>query len=101
LPQEKEMAERWEKLPPVSRTGYEAKLAYEWRQIGCSAANAPYVLEGLIETMSSHHSPFLRNSIQVPELSADFLKDDCAGAIGLSDDAKRKLSILIHRTGAK
>jgi hypothetical protein len=90
------MAEYWDKLQTLSPApdAYEERLAKQWWQIGCSTEGAPYVLAGLIETMNSDYSPFSSNSVQVPRLAANFLKDECAGARGLSDDAKGKLKAL-------
>jgi hypothetical protein len=96
---EKQMAEYWNKLQSLSpeQAPYEAKLANQWRLIGCSADGAPYVLAGLIRTMDSAYSPFSSDSVEVPRLAAAFLKDDCAGARGLSDKARAKLKLLRDR----
>jgi uncharacterized protein YjbI with pentapeptide repeats len=97
--EEKEMAEYWEKLQSLSPAPaiYEAKLAEQWRLIGCAADGAPYVLAGLITTMHSARSPFSPDSVEVPRLAAAFLKDDCAGARGLSDKARAKFKLLRDR----
>ena len=99
LPGKKQMAGYWDQLQSLSPAPdiYEEKLARQWRLIGCSADGAPYVLTGLIATMWSADTPFSPDSVQVPLLAADFLKDDCAGARGLSDDAKAKLKALRDR----
>jgi hypothetical protein len=68
-------------------------------QIGCSPNGAPYVIAGLIRTMGSPDSPFSPDSVQVPQLAADFLKDGCDGARGLSDFAKVKLKAPRDRAG--
>jgi len=96
LREEKQMAEYWGKLQPLSLAPatYEEKLAEHWRLIGCSAEGAPYVLTGLIRSLESVYSPFSSDNVQVRRLAADFLKDDCAGARGLSDDAKESLKRL-------
>ena len=99
LSEERQMAEYWDKLQALSPApaAYEEKLAQRWRQIGCSTDGAPYVLAGLIRNLESGYSPFSPGSVQVPRFAADFLKDDCAGARGLSDDAKAKLKALRDR----
>jgi pentapeptide repeat protein len=98
LPGEEQMAEYWGKLQSLSPApaSYEEKLAEQWRLIGCSADGASYVLAGLIRTMD-YYSPFSPDSAQVPQLAADFLKDDCAGARGLSDKARAKFKALRDR----
>jgi uncharacterized protein YjbI with pentapeptide repeats len=98
LHEEEQMAERWKKLQrsPAPDT-YEAKLAKQWRQIGCSPDGAPYVIAGLIRTMAFGFSPFSPDSVHVPQLAADFLKDGCAGARGLSDRDKGILKALRDR----
>jgi hypothetical protein len=99
LREEQQMAEYWNKLQSLSPApaDYEAKLANQWRLIGCSADGAPYVLAGLIRTMDSAYSPFSSDSVEVPRLAAAFLKDDCAGAPGLSEDARATLKALRDR----
>jgi uncharacterized protein YjbI with pentapeptide repeats len=100
LHEEVQMAERWVELQrSPAPDAYEAKLARQWSQIGCWPNGAPYVIAGLISTMDSPISPFSPDSVQVYELAADFLKDGCAGARGLSDDAKGKLKALRNRAG--
>jgi uncharacterized protein YjbI with pentapeptide repeats len=99
LSEEKETAEYWDKLQSLSPAPaiYEAKLAEQWRLIGCSIDGAPYVLAGLVRTLASPDSPFSRDSVEVPRLATNFLKDDCAGAHGLSDDARARLKALRDR----
>jgi uncharacterized protein YjbI with pentapeptide repeats len=93
LAAEKHFAERWDELqrspPPVD---YEAKLAELWRQIGCSTDGAPYVLNGLIEIAIISQS-----TKQLNEIAADFRKGECAGASGLSDNAKKTLETLVTK----
>jgi uncharacterized protein YjbI with pentapeptide repeats len=95
LPQQHELAERWDELQRHSATDeeYEAEWAKQWRLIGCSAQGAPYVLAGIVRTMESL-SP---DSVQVPQLAAEFLKAECDGASGLPDIAKQKLKALRDR----
>ena len=104
LNEEKQMAEHWEELqaaPPPAPDVYEAALAEQWRQIGCSTQGAPYVLARLIRYMDYSLSPFSPGSPQVPQLAAEFLKDNCAGASGLSDDEKGRLKALRDRGAQK
>ena len=76
---------------------YEAKLAEQWQQIGCSANGAPSVVTALIGRMRFLSSPFAPGSAQVPQLAANFLKDECNGARGLSEHAKAILEELHDR----
>jgi uncharacterized protein YjbI with pentapeptide repeats len=83
---EEQMAEKWKELQRNSATdAYEAERYKQWRRIGCGIQGAPYVLEGLIRTISDLKASNLL------QLADDFLKPDCAGASGLSDDAKKRL----------
>ena len=91
---EDEMARRWVELQDASPHPdiYEEKLADLWRGIGCSSDGAPFVLTGLVFTMSiPSSSPFTSDSMQVPRLAADFLKQDCVGARGISEDTRATL----------
>jgi hypothetical protein len=99
LQDEKQMAEHWDKLQTLSPMpeAYEAKLAEQWQQIGCSANGAPYVVTALIGRMRFLSSPFAPGSAQVPQLAANFLKDACNGARGLSEHAKGVLEELHDR----
>ena len=101
------MARRWAELEaaPPEREIYEEKLAELWRGIGCAADGAPFVLTGLLRIMSMSTSsssaalaessyaisPFADHSVQVPKLAADFLKEDCAGARGISEHTRAML----------
>jgi hypothetical protein len=90
------MASRWVELQAASpELGiYEEKLAELWRGIGCASGGAPFVLTGLVGNISISplgSSPFAENSVQVPKLAADFLKEDCAGARGISEYTRTKL----------
>jgi hypothetical protein len=102
LDEEKQIAEHWSRLQPSPAPGdYEAKLAKRWWQIGCLTDDASYVLAGLIRKANSFNSPFSPDTVQVSQLAADFLKDDCAGAHGLSEDAKANLRTLRDRVAQK
>jgi uncharacterized protein YjbI with pentapeptide repeats len=96
LVEETQIAERWIAFQrPLSPDAYEAKMAEHWRQIGCSPDGAPYVIAGLIRIMRpGEGSPFFSDSVQVPWLAGEFLKNRCDGASGLSDDAKEVLKAL-------
>jgi uncharacterized protein YjbI with pentapeptide repeats len=94
---EQEMARRWADLQAASpaRDVYEKELAKLWREIGCAAAGAPYVLTNLIETAQSNRiSPFAPGSAQIPQLAADFLTESCAGARGISESTRAQLIAL-------
>jgi hypothetical protein len=96
---EKPMAKKWTELESLSPAPapYEAKLANSWRQTGCAADGAPYVLAGIIRTLTSDRTPFPRESSQAASLAADFLKDECLGANGLSDELRENLKALRDR----
>jgi uncharacterized protein YjbI with pentapeptide repeats len=105
LYEEKEIAKHWDDLQRLYSTSdeiYEAKLAKQWRKIGCSTNGAPYVLATLTSILGADFStPFSEHSVQLPQLAADFLKDECAGARGLSEDAKSKLMALRESASQK
>lgn len=95
LDEEKQIAEHWQKLQLLyAPDDYAAKLAKIWWQIGCSIDGAPYVLAGMIRTLNAQGPPTSKDSVQVPQVADGFLKDDCAGARGLSDDSKGTLAAL-------
>jgi uncharacterized protein YjbI with pentapeptide repeats len=87
---EEEMAARWTELQssPISDADYEKKLA----EIGCDTKGAPYVAAALTQRLRAVADPSRGSSAfppaLVPLLAAEFLKAECAGAHGLSDDAK-------------
>jgi hypothetical protein len=87
---EDEMAKRWSELQAVSPQPdvYEKKLAELWRGIGCASEGAPFVLTGLVEHIEDR---FAGDSAEVPRLAAEFLKEDCAGARGISEDTRSRL----------
>jgi uncharacterized protein YjbI with pentapeptide repeats len=99
LKDEAEMAQRWAELQSSSVTlsAYEEELFNQWQRIGCAADGAPYVLTALIKTLQSHLSPFKYNSSQLERLEAEFFKEDCVGARGLSEDTKEILKVLSPR----
>ena len=96
LKDEAEMAQGWAELQSSSLTqsAFEEELFNQWQRIGCAAAGAPYVLTALIHTLRDHLSPFKYDSPQLARLEAEFLKEDCAGARGLSEGAKETLKAL-------
>ncbi len=105
---EDEMADAWEDQADYSPTVdvYEKRLAGIWRETGCAAEGAPYVLRRLLihwKTWSSlfetESSPFGEGSPQPPALAAAFLDEEhCAGAHGLSDAEKAKLKEIRDRS---
>jgi uncharacterized protein YjbI with pentapeptide repeats len=96
LKDEAEMAQRWSELQSSSltRSAYEKELFNQWQRIGCAVDGAPYVLTALIKRLQYSMSPFEYNSPELERLEAEFLKEDCAGARGLSEDIKEKLKEL-------
>jgi Pentapeptide repeats (8 copies) len=94
LPEEQQMTEHWEKVQSLSPApdAYEAKLAEQWGQIGCSIDGAPYVARALLNRiLTSANSPFSRGSAEVPRLAARFLADECVAGITFSDRGRAKL----------
>jgi hypothetical protein len=93
---EDEMAKVWaaarESVPPTPEA-YEKSLAGQWRELGCTAEGAPYVLHALIARLSSaDSSPFRDQSAAVKTLASDFLDEaHCPGAHGLSEADKATL----------
>jgi hypothetical protein len=72
---------------------YEKSRAGQWRELGCAAEGAPYVLHALIVQLSfPRFSPFRDKSDAAKALAAAFLDEaHCAGAHGLSEADKAKL----------
>jgi hypothetical protein len=94
------MSQHWAELQssPLTLSAYEEELFSQWQRIGCAAAGAPYVLTALIQRLRDPlPSPFKYNSPQLARLEAEFLKEDCAGARGLSEDTKETLKALSLR----
>jgi hypothetical protein len=100
---ETQMAERRAKIESSSAdpTTVRAEQAKLFRELGCALEGAPYVLTGLIRNRLFWIDPSLweiqkwaSNMVwgaglkEGRELAADFLKGDCAGARGLSEEAK-------------
>jgi uncharacterized protein YjbI with pentapeptide repeats len=78
----------------ATTTKYEDGLADIWKQLGCSAVDAPYVLKGLIVQMTSQN-PFGPASPQLSQLATAFLRTDCKGNVGLSDTDLTSLESLV------
>jgi hypothetical protein len=82
---------------------YEKSLAGQWRELGCAAEGAPYVLHGLIAQLSGFDTPS-RNpdrSDAAKARASDFLDEaHCPGARGLSESDKaelKKIAARLHR----
>jgi uncharacterized protein YjbI with pentapeptide repeats len=95
LEDEEEMAKIWaarESEAPAPET-YEKSLAVIWRDVGCTAEAAPYVLHGLVAQLNMPDNSLFRDHTDAEKaLAAAFLDDaHCAGAHGLSDDDKATL----------
>ena len=75
---------------------YEKSLAGQWRELGCAAEGAPYVLDGLIAQLDNPLiPPFRDQSDATKALAKDFLDDaHCPGAHGLSEADKAKLKMM-------
>ena len=111
---EDEIEKRWAALQVSSPDPdlYAQRLAQLWRQIGCAADGAPFVLSNLAKFMSpppglptgivealriGEKWPFADDSAHVPQLVTDFLKEDCAGARGISERIRTTLMKLRAR----
>jgi hypothetical protein len=74
---------------------YSDTLAKIWKEIGCAADGAPYVIGALISRFD-HTSG--RNLSQWAEVAAAFLDEPrCPGARGLSEENKAKLQEIRDR----
>jgi hypothetical protein len=106
-PWQEDMAKRWEasKAPQTSNPSevYQPHLAGIWKEIGCAAEGAPYVIRGLLHRFSSLPFPFVEWQLNfvVPEVSAlaaAFLDEErCPGAHGLTEEDKAKLKAIRDR----
>jgi hypothetical protein len=102
---EDEMAKVWENKARSSPTTqiYEKHLAGFWREIGCAAEGAPYVLRGLFAQLERSggrvfETPFRTQSPQKLVLAKAFLDEEhCPGARGLTEDEKAKLKEIRDR----
>jgi uncharacterized protein YjbI with pentapeptide repeats len=96
---EDEMAKRWIELQarPLAPDLYEKGLARQWREMGCAADGAPFLLASLTGAISHR---FDIDSVQVPLLATDFLSEECAGARGISEGTKARLIELRARAPA-
>jgi hypothetical protein len=90
------MAEVWKARANSSpaREVYEKRLAELWRNTGCAADGAPYVIRRLVALFEAWSSPppISAQSPQLRELAEAFLDEEhCPGARGLSYDEKARL----------
>jgi uncharacterized protein YjbI with pentapeptide repeats len=95
LEREDEMAKIWaarERESPAPEA-YEKSLAGQWRELGCAADGAPYVLRGLITQLTNRDSSRFRDQSDVAKALASAFLDEahCAGAHGLSEADKATL----------
>jgi hypothetical protein len=80
-----------ERASHTSDDVYEAALAKRWRELGCAAEGAPYVIGGLLRQLE-FEGPFAEESPQKHILARAFLDEEhCAGAHGLTEDEKARL----------
>ena len=90
---ENEMAKIWaarERETPAPEV-YEKSLAGQWREAGCAAEGAPYVLRALIARLR-FYSRFREQRYAAKALAAAFLDEaHCPGAHGLSEADKATL----------
>jgi hypothetical protein len=94
------MAKLWEKQAGAFRATkvYEKRLGEIWRETGCDAEGAPYVVRELLSRLTGKFSPFALQSPHLPVLATAFLDEEhCPGAHGLSDADKAKLKAIRDR----
>jgi hypothetical protein len=93
---ENEMAKIWaarEREAPRPEV-YEKSLAGQWREAGCAATEAPYVLHALIDRLPSSVF-FPDQSPSAKALASAFLDEaHCPGAHGLSEADKALLRVV-------
>jgi hypothetical protein len=94
LKDEDELAKIWaaRESEAATREKYEKNAAGRWRETGCAAEGAPYVLHALIAGLSSPLSPF-HYQIDAAKALADAFLDEpnCPGAHGLSEADRAEL----------
>jgi hypothetical protein len=92
---EDEMAKTWAARERESSTpkAYEKSLAEQWREVGCAAEGAPYVLHALIALPTYYVLwPLDYQSVEAKALASAFLDEaHCPGAHGLSEADKARL----------
>jgi hypothetical protein len=106
---EHEMLKAWTTLGQrfSNSETFEKVVAKQWRELGCAAGEGtPYVLQGLLnyrlQGLLNYHRVFsvpLEGS-EGPALAAAFLKEDCAGARGLTEAQKAELKAIRDRAPA-
>jgi Pentapeptide repeats (8 copies) len=97
---EDEMAKVWKTQAGSSPATevYERRLVEIWSDVGCGA-EGPYVLRGLLVHLEGGHSPFRRQSPQLPALAKAFLDEEhCPGAHGLTEPEKARLKEIRDRS---
>ncbi|MGB6175983.1 MAG: hypothetical protein WBF43_06530, partial [Methylocella sp.] len=101
---EAEMAKIWlarERETPTPEA-YEKGLAGQWRELGCAAEGAPYVLDGLIYHLRFAYDWPFRQSDAATALAAAFLDEaHCPGAHGLSEADKAALKEIAARAASQ
>ena len=99
---ENEMTRVWaarERESPAPEA-YIKSLAGQWRELGCAAEGAPYVLDGLVIQLATPEDlPVFYESDAATALANDFLDEaNCPGAHGLSKAAKAVLNKIAAQT---
>jgi uncharacterized protein YjbI with pentapeptide repeats len=102
LDKEQDMADWWKKRsgrpPPID---YERAVFTAWRDAGCAAVGAPYVISRLVRRFRYHDSVYFKEgSPQPSNLAREFLKPTCEGARGLAADDTALLKELASRNAA-
>ncbi len=98
---EDEMAKIWtdQAGSPPAKDVHEKRLAEVWRETGCAAEGAPYVVRGVLVRLGGVGRPFDEQSPQPSALAAAFLDEEhCPGARGLTEVEKAKLKAIRDRS---
>ena len=95
FPGEAAIQAKWQSWQAGSGSKVDAAKARagELMRAGCTAPGAPYVVKALTARMSQpiFFGDTVLNSPLRATIAAAFLKDDCAGAKGLTDDDRAQL----------
>jgi len=98
---EDEMTKVWQDQARASPAveAFEKRLARTWREIGCAAQGAPYVLRRLLLRLENTSATFYEKSPHPAALAAAFLDEEhCPGARGLTDSEKARLKEIRDRS---
>ncbi|MGD0105906.1 MAG: hypothetical protein ABSC06_17975 [Rhodopila sp.] len=97
-----EAAWKRRRSPPTAE--FEEARSKVWKEIGCAADGAPFVVAALVEQLRGFGnvfpSEFANDSPHPAQIAAAFLRDDCAGASWISASTRAKLTELAKHAPA-